>query len=69
MIDSSAFAANYDTNVQAVCPSLQINIAEPRRRRDEVSLLSTELFFKPLRIRLMVVFHRLKRDFLYFQLK
>jgi hypothetical protein len=46
MNQSSAFAANYDTNVQAPLPYRQINIAEPRKTWDEVSLLSTELFFK-----------------------
>jgi hypothetical protein len=66
MNESSAFAANYDTNVQALLPYRQINIAEPRKTWDEVSLLSTELFFEALKIRLMVLFHRLKRAFFYF---
>jgi hypothetical protein len=63
MNPSSAFAANYDTNVQAVCPSLQINIAEPRRFQDEVSVISTELYFESLRIRRMVGFLTLKKVF------
>jgi hypothetical protein len=39
------FVANYDANVQAVGAGLQITLAQPRRKGDEVSLISTEVYF------------------------
>jgi hypothetical protein len=45
-LKSFSFVANYDANVQAVVTGLQITLAEPRRKGDEVSVLSTEVHFE-----------------------
>jgi hypothetical protein len=46
-----SFVANYDANVQAILRGLQITLAEPRRKGDEVSLLSTEVHFQTVESR------------------
>jgi uncharacterized phage-like protein YoqJ len=59
-----SFRFKYDAKVWAEVTAMQITLAQPRKKADEVSYISSEAFFQPMRIRQTMAFSRLKNIFL-----
>jgi hypothetical protein len=63
IVETVFFRCKYDAKVWAAVTAVQIRLAEPRRIGDEMSFISSEVFFEARCVRQIVGFRRWKNTY------